>query len=137
MTAAPPIAITRQPWRAATVLGLLVGAAGIAVLWAAGVEFPVAIPPGIVILLAGALLVTLVRRPWAVAVGAFLGAFVIVGFLASPTGIDNITGQAGAVVAAGQTVQLLGVITALISGISAYRSERRLQPPRDDREPTT
>ena len=29
-----------------TVAGLVVGAAGIAVLWASGVEFPVAIPPG-------------------------------------------------------------------------------------------
>ena len=35
--------------RPVTVAGLMVGAAGIAVLWASGVEVPVAIPPGLVI----------------------------------------------------------------------------------------
>ena len=48
--------------RALTVAGLVVGAAGIAILWASGVEFPVAIPPGLVILLAGAVFVGL--APW-------------------------------------------------------------------------
>jgi len=48
--------------QAVTVAGLVVGAAGIAILWAAGVEFPVAIPPGLVILLVGALFVAL--APW-------------------------------------------------------------------------
>jgi hypothetical protein len=45
-----------------TVAGLVVGADGIAILWASGVEFPVAIPPGLVILLVGALFVGL--APW-------------------------------------------------------------------------
>jgi hypothetical protein len=40
--------------RTATVAGLAAGAVGIAILWAAGVEFPTYPPPGIVILLAGA-----------------------------------------------------------------------------------
>ena len=40
--------------------GLVVGALGIAILWASGVEFPFAVPPGLVILLAGALFVGLV-----------------------------------------------------------------------------
>jgi hypothetical protein len=48
--------------RAVTVVGLVVGAAGIAVLWASGVEFPLAFPPGLVILLVGALFVGL--APW-------------------------------------------------------------------------
>ena len=48
--------------RALTVAGLVVSAAGIAILWASGVEFPVAIPPGLVILLVGALFVGL--APW-------------------------------------------------------------------------
>jgi len=112
--------------RGATVLGLVIGAAGIGVLWAAGIEFPVAIPPGLVILLVGAVVVGLVHRPSAAAFGAFLGLFVLVGFLASPTGIDNISGEEGAVVAAGQAVQLIGVITALTSGVVAFRAERRL-----------
>ena len=42
--------ILRTP-RTLTVAGLLTGAAGIAILWAAGVKFPVAVPPGLVLLL--------------------------------------------------------------------------------------
>jgi hypothetical protein len=45
--------------RPVTVVGLVVGAVGIAILWAAGVEFPIYPPPGI------------------------LGLFVTVGFLVS------------------------------------------------------
>jgi len=66
--------------RAVTVVGLVVGAVGIAILWAAGVEFPIYPPPGIIILLAGAIFVSLAPWPWAPAVGAFLGLFVTVGF---------------------------------------------------------
>ena len=40
--------------RALTIAGLVVGAIGIGILWASGVEFPFAIPPGIVILVVGA-----------------------------------------------------------------------------------
>jgi hypothetical protein len=69
--------------RALTVGGLVVGAAGIAILWASGVEFPVAIPPGLVILLVGALFVGLAPWRWATGVGAFLGLFVTLGFLIS------------------------------------------------------
>jgi hypothetical protein len=58
------------PARAATVAGQIVGAAGIAILWAAGLAFPFAVPPGIVILLAGAVFVTLSRRRWSPAVGS-------------------------------------------------------------------
>jgi hypothetical protein len=51
--------------RTATVAGLVVGALGIAVLWASGVEFPIYPPPGIIILLAGAIFVGLASWPWA------------------------------------------------------------------------
>ncbi len=54
------------------------------------------IPPGIVILLGGALLVGLARWRWAPAVGAFLGLFIIVGFLLSPSGVPNLLGENGA-----------------------------------------
>ena len=54
--------------RTATVVGLAAGAVGIAILWASGVEFPIYPPPGIVILLAGAVFVGLARgrgrRAW-------------------------------------------------------------------------
>ena len=99
--------------------GLLIGAAGIAILWAAGVEFPVAVPPGLVILLVGAGLVAIVRRRWADGVGGFLGLFVVVGFVVSGIfgeGLDNLLGRNGVDVALGQVVQLIGVVTAAISG---------------------
>jgi hypothetical protein len=55
--------------RVMTVVGLLVGAVGIAILWSAGVPFPFYPPPGIVILAVGALVVVLVRRRWSPIVG--------------------------------------------------------------------
>lgn len=91
-------------------------------LWAAGVKFPVAVPPGLVILLAGALFVGLAPWRWAPAVGVFLGLFVTVGFLISPTGIDNLVGRNGAGVAVGQAIQLAGVLTALVAGTIATRN---------------
>jgi len=110
--------------RVVTVLGLAVGALGIAVLWISGIEFPVYPPPGILILLAGALF-SLAPRRWAPGVGAFLGLFVFVGFLASPTGLTNLTGRAGTSVAIGQAIQTIGVLTAVIAGaISTWTSFR-------------
>jgi hypothetical protein len=88
----------------------------------------VAVPPGIVILLAGAVFVTLARWWWAPAVGAFLGLFVTVGFAISPTGWDNLTGQHGASVAAGQAIQLAGVLTAVVAGSVATRAGYRRRP---------
>jgi hypothetical protein len=115
--------------RGLTVTGLVVGAAGIAILWAAGIDFPVAVPPGLVILLSGALIVAFVPKAWAPGVGAFLGLFVIVGFLISPDGLDNLFGQRGAAVAFGQGVQLIGALLAFAMGSlaswRAYRARRK------------
>ena len=110
-----------------TVLGLLVGALGIAILWASGVEFPIYPPPGIVILLAGAIFVSLASWPWAPGVGALLGLFVFVGFLISPTGLSNLSGQAGTSIAIGQGIQVIGVLTALIAGVITTRANYRRQ----------
>jgi hypothetical protein len=102
-----------------TIAGLVVGAIGIAVLWAAGVAFPIYPPPGILILGAGALFLSLFRMRWTPVVGVALGLFIAVGFLISPTGIDNLTGVHGAAVAVGTVVQLVGVITAVVAGAVA------------------
>jgi hypothetical protein len=110
--------------RAATVVGLAVGAVGIAVLWAAGVEFPIYPPPGILILLAGAIFVGLAPWPWTPAVGAFLGLFVTVGFVASG-GPPNLVGRDGTSVAIGTWIQMAGVLTALIAGVIATRANYR------------
>jgi hypothetical protein len=90
--------------------------------------FPIYPPPGIVILLAGAVLVGLVPWRWAPGVGAFLGLFVLVGFLISPSGRSNLLGQAGAGGAIGQAIQMLGVLTALIGGVIATRANYHNQP---------
>jgi hypothetical protein len=91
---------TSWSWpRAATVIGLLVGALGISVLWWSRVAFPIYPPPGIIILLAGTLFVGLAPWRWAPGIGAFLGLFVIVGFVISPTGIPYLLGQHGPVCA--------------------------------------
>jgi hypothetical protein len=121
--------------RALTVGGLVAGSAGIAILWASGVEFPVAIPPGLVILLAGALFIGLAPWRWATGVGAFLGLFVTLGFLISG-GIPNLVGGDGSTffgtpnpierdtlgTIIGTWIQLIGVLTALIAGMIATRN---------------
>jgi hypothetical protein len=122
---------TQRLWsasRAVTVVGLVVGAVGIAILWASGVKFPIYPPPGIVILLAGALFVGLAPWRWVPGVGVFLGLFVFVGFLISPTGLTNLFGRAGASVAIGQGIQVVGVLTALIAGVIATWTTYRKQP---------
>jgi hypothetical protein len=111
--------------RATTMVGLVVGAIGIAILWMSGVEFPIYPPPGIIVLAAGTLFVGLAPWPWAPTVGAFLGLFVTVGFLISPTGSSNLAGEAGTSVAIGQGIQVIGVVTALIAGVTATRANYR------------
>jgi len=105
----------------------VVGALGIAILWVSGVEFPIYPPPGIIILLAGAIFVSLASWRWAPAVGAFLGLFVTVGFVASG-GPPNLFGRDGTSVAIGTWIQLIGVLTALVAGVITTRANYRKQP---------
>jgi hypothetical protein len=114
--------------RAATVVGLVAGALGIAILWASGVEFPIYPPPGVLILLAGAIFVSMARWLWAPGVGAFLGLFVTVGFLISG-GLSNLVGRDGTSVAIGTWIQMTGVLTALIAGVIATRANYRSLTP--------
>jgi hypothetical protein len=109
-------------------VGLVTGALGIAILWASGVEFPIYPPPGIVILLAGAIFVGLASWPWAPAVGAFMGLFVTVGFVVSG-GPPNLFGRDGTSVLIGTWIQMMGVLTALIAGVIATRANYRKQAP--------
>jgi len=102
--------------RSTLVGGLALGAAGIAILWAAGLAFPVAVPPGLVILLVGAVVVAVFRTRWSAGVGSFLGLFVLVGFAVSGTGFDNVAGQEGTLIAVGQVIEVIGVLIAAVSG---------------------
>ena len=114
---------TSGAW-AATVAGLVAGAVGIGILWASGVEFPFYPPPGMLILLAGALLVGLGPWRWTPAVGVFLGLFMTVGFVLSG-GPPNLFGRDGTGVAVGTWVQMPGVLTALVAGLLATRDNYR------------
>jgi hypothetical protein len=111
-----------------TITALVVGAVGIGILWAAGVPFPFYPPPGILLLGAGAIFMSVSKARWAPAVGAALGLFVTVGFLASSTGIDNLTGVYGTAISVGTVVQVLGVATAFVAGaittVRSYRDSR-------------
>lgn len=107
-----------------TIAGMIVGAIGIALLWAGGIPFPIYPPPGILILSAGAVFVALAGLRWAPAVGAALGLFILVGFFLS-TGVDNLTGAHGATVSIGSGIQLLGVATAFVAGAIATRRSYR------------
>ena len=124
--------------RAVTVVGLVVGTLGIAILWASGVAFPIYPPPGIVILLAGAVFVGLAPWRWTPGVGAFLGLFVTLGFLISG-GLPNLLGGDGRTffgtpnpvdrdtlsTVVGTWIQMIGVLTALIAGVLATRKNYR------------
>jgi hypothetical protein len=120
---------------AVTVAGLVVGALGIALLWASGVEFPVYPPPGILILLAGALFVGLAHWRWVPGVGAFLGLFVLVGFFLSPLGIPHMFGAYGTARQIGQAIQVIGVVTALIAGVIATQANYRPQSSTSQQDP--
>ena len=124
--------LSRSGSRAATVLGLVAGAAGIAVLWWSGVEFPIYPPPGILILLAGAIFVSVAPWPWTPGVGAFMGLFVTVGFVISG-GPPNLLGRDGTSVAVGTWIQMAGALTALIVGVIATRANYR-KPARNRNE---
>jgi hypothetical protein len=115
--------------RGLTIVGLVGGAIGIAMLWASGVEFPVYPPPGMLILGTGAVFVAMAKWPWAPGVGAFLGLFVIAGFVVSSmvsgTGTGILAGSAGIGGTLGSVIQLIGVGTALVAGAFAVRQEYR------------
>lgn len=115
--------------RGLTVWGLAAGAVGIAMLWASGVEFPFYPPPGLLILATGAVFVGWAKWAWAPGVGAFLGLFVIVGFVLSSVvsgaGTGNLTGDAGLGGVIGSVVQLVGVAMATAAGSVATKREYR------------
>lgn len=127
MTGIPTCTTTRG----LTVLGLATAAVGIALLWASGVEFPFYPPPGLLILAGGAAFVGLAKWAWVPGVGAFLGLFVIVGFILSSVvsgaGTGNLTGDAGVGGVFGTLIQLAGVIIAVVAGSVAVKREYRVE----------
>jgi len=104
--------------------GLLLGAAGIFVQKAGGVDYP-AVPPGAVIFAVGALLVLTLRWSWAPLLGVLVGVFMTVGFAANPDSLARL-GHPGEFLAfLGTWLQVIGVVAALVGGIGLTVSRRR------------
>jgi hypothetical protein len=112
-------------YRLVTVLGLVAGAAGCAIQWAAG-AVPLPIPPGMVIMLAGALFVGWAPWRWAPAAGAVLALPFAFGFLVIPTGVPNLLGEAGPAAAFGQGIEVIGAVTAVVAGLIATSAGYRI-----------
>ncbi|MCM4079224.1 hypothetical protein [Paractinoplanes hotanensis] len=115
--------------RGLTVISLAVGAAGNALMWAAGAKFPIYPPPNLVILIAGALIAGLVRRSWAPAVGAFCGLAIMIAFaivsLVNGAGTGHLSGTAGVLGAVGTVLHLTGSAAGAGAGAVATILERR------------
>lgn len=110
--------------------GLVIGAVGIAILWASGVEFPFYPPPGVIILGCGAIFLGVAgTRWWGPAAAEFLAVFVLAGFMISGIvngdGFDNLILNNGTGPFLGQAIQLIGVLTALVAGHGATRAIRQ------------
>jgi hypothetical protein len=79
-------------------------------------EYPM-IPPGAVILLAAALLVSLLPWRWAPGVGVALAILILVGAFVTP-GTGNRLSEPGEIDPfIGTSVQMLGLLTAVVAGI--------------------
>ncbi|WP_232665956.1 hypothetical protein [Pseudonocardia sp. TRM90224] len=112
--------------RSATVIGLVTGAVGIAILYVAGVAMPI-IPPGMVLLLAAALLVGSTRMRWAPVLGVVIALSEIAGFVLSGSfralvDLDPVT------IFGGTWVRLAGVVLATVAGVVATVQNYRGAP---------
>jgi hypothetical protein len=107
------------------VTGMVVAAAGIIVQIASGSDLYPTIPPGPIILLAGAALVALGPWRWTPVVGVVVPLFLLVGAaiaaIVSGEFVDQLTDPGEVGIFAGDVLQLLGVITSLVAGIVALR----------------
>ena len=108
------------------VVGLVLAAAGIVVQIAAESDLYPSVPPGPIILLAGAGVVASGPRRWAPYVGVFVPVFLLVGatisaFVASESFVDQLSDVGEAGIFTGTLVQMMGVVVALAAGIAMWR----------------
>jgi hypothetical protein len=124
-----PTKSQHSPGAMLNVVGLVVAAAGIAIQYVSGVDFPT-IPPGLVILLAAAAVVAFGPWRWSPVVGLVAALFLSVGGTIATiagNGFSETLGDPGEVGGfAGAVVQIAGLAMALPAGIvAAKRSSRR------------
>jgi len=101
--------------RKAAVAGLVVAAAGIIVQMAGGADYP-AVPPGVLVLLAGAAFVA-VRTRWAPPIGALVAVFISFGAVVTPNMGDQLSEPSKAVVFIGTVIQLVGLAAGLVASL--------------------
>ncbi|MGH2788835.1 MAG: hypothetical protein ACRDJV_13185 [Actinomycetota bacterium] len=108
------------------VVGLVLAAAGIVVQIVAGSDLYPSVPPGPIIVLAGAGVVAFGPRRWAPYVAVFVPVFLLVGatisaFVASESFVDQLSDVGEAGIFTGTLVQMMGVVVALAAGIAMWR----------------
>ena len=103
-------------------IGFLVAAAGIVIQIIGGIDYPV-VPPGLVILVVAAGLVTLARWSWVPFVGVLVPLFLLVGGAIAIANEDE-PDRTVAVALAGTVVQAIGVVVALVAGLQVLRLMR-------------
>jgi hypothetical protein len=114
----------RSPAAKLNIAGLVVAAVGIMIQYVSGVDYPT-IPPGPIILLAGAAVVAFGPWRWSPVVGLVIALFVSIGGVIATiagNGFNETLGDPGAVGGfAGTLVQILGLAIAVPAGIVAAR----------------
>jgi hypothetical protein len=101
--------------RKLAIVGLITATVGIIVQILGGADYPV-IPPGAVLLLAGAGLFAL-RRLWASLIGVLIAAFISFGAVVTPNMGDQLGDPDAAGVFAGTVIQLVGLVVGLVCGL--------------------
>nr|WP_042181046.1 hypothetical protein [Kibdelosporangium sp. MJ126-NF4]CEL14768.1 hypothetical protein [Kibdelosporangium sp. MJ126-NF4]CTQ96602.1 hypothetical protein [Kibdelosporangium sp. MJ126-NF4] len=112
------------PRRAPVWGGLLLGAIGIFVQKAGGVNYD-AVPPGAIIFVVGAILVLAMPWAWVPVIGALISLFMVIGFVRRPDSLARL-GEPGEFLAfLGTWIQVIGVVLALVAGIGLTVSGMR------------
>ena len=111
------------------IVGLIVAAAGILTLFATGVAKQV-FPVGVVLLIAVVLLILFGPWRWTPILGVVLPLFIFITALIVPGLFDRLTNPAQTGAFVGTTVQMLGLITAIIFGsIASLQNYRKRSNP--------
>ena len=116
--------VTISPARTVAAVAFVLAAAGIGLQILAGADYPV-VPPGAIILLAGAAVCVWWRPWWAPLIAAGLCAFLLVGAVLAPNARDNLSAGLGSGRVWGTLLQLVAVVVALAASVTAARQERR------------
>lgn len=116
----------------ANVAGMVVGAAGIAILFVS-IDFPVPVPVGTILLLLVAGLVGLGRWRWTPIVGVLMPLSIFVGGFIAPGLYDRLTQSSEVGAFVGTWVQTPALLVAIVAGLVATRESYRSVSTREER----